>query len=669
MISVFIMAPVLATALIGWQPSPSLPMRWSATEMPIPYCILPNAQRTTVPAQAIYDAVESGITGWVSEAADGGLSCSTYLAVPASYACEAVAMNDGKHNIFWSQDWREGSATIGFTVSYSSGTSCGQVTDNTQTSWDLECKADADIVLNDVHYTWTTDGATGTDIASIVAHEYGHFIGLGHCDDNGTCDLGDALMYSAYPGSPIRTPRADDTLGACALYPGTSGGLGWPCTDGLECDSLLCVNPGPTGYCSTLCGTCPFGYACGADPSNPGRNLCVRDDGLNQPLCGTCLPVPNGCADDGLCVSGLTEAETGRCIAPCPQPSAGADGGCPTDYTCLTVQSSRPEQYCVPKSQNCDDLGAYDVVEFGAACDGSTVWCQAGLDCYGICSHTCTPSDDSSPPTTGCEPGAACETFSDGAGGVVSICVPAVSEGESCDGLQGCAVGPCLITAERPTPTCYLSCLRDANACNNAQQCTHATVGETEVAYCTPAGAPPITSGDAGAVMMDSGQPDGGATLDGGPVTDGGTGDGGIGDGDTADGDIADGSLTHDDAAHGDAAQSSDGADLDADVHPLDGGLPSDIGPRSDAASERTDGGGAAHLDGTAPGAPGAPGGPSPEDTSDELAGCACQTFGHESTDAKRPGGKDGAWPLSPWIALFAGLLLRAQVARRCSRT
>ena len=661
MIGPSVLAPPLlaASALFGWQPSASLPMRWSATSMPVPYCIIPNAQHTTVPTGALYDAVESGIMGWVSEAAGGGLSCSTYAAAPASYACDAAPLNDGKFNIFWSQDWNEGSATIGFTVSHSSGASCGQVTDNTQTPWDLDCKADADIVLNDANYTWTIDGATGTDVTSIVAHEYGHFIGLGHCNDNGTCDLGDALMYAAYAGVPIRTPRTDDTLGACALYPGTAGGLGWPCRDGLECSSLLCVNPGPAGYCSTLCGTCPFGYVCGVDPGHPGRDLCVRDDGLNRPLCGTCLPVPDGCESDGLCVAGLPDPATGRCITPCPQPGLVVDGGCPPDYTCLNLPGSPDGDYCVPKSQDCNDLSAYDVVAFGEVCDGST-WCSTGLECYGICSHTCTPSNDSGAPSD-CETGSTCETFSDGADGVVSICVPAVEEGESCDGLTGCAVGPCLITAQVQTPTCYQSCLLDANACNNAQQCTHATVGETQVAYCTPAGVPPNAS-DGG--TLDGSHSDASEGLDGGLIADANFADANAADANAADANTADANAADADIADADVVGIDAGTGRDAepfdvaDTPATDGGLSSDTGHDMDAAGQRQDSG-PFTVDSSA------------SNASDDLtdSGCACQASNIRPLHPHKTAHLAHLAQLGPWGLCFAGLLLRIRQARRRKST
>jgi hypothetical protein len=75
---------------------------------------------------------------------------------------------------------------------------------------------DADMELNSVNVSFTTDDKlVKYDLASIAAHETGHFLGLSHSM------TGSATMFSDYsPGSSqLRTLEKDDVDGICAAYP------------------------------------------------------------------------------------------------------------------------------------------------------------------------------------------------------------------------------------------------------------------------------------------------------------------------------------------------------------------------------------------------------------------------------------------------------------------
>jgi len=117
----------------------------------------------------------------------------------------------------------------------------------------------------------------------------GHFLGSNHCNDNQTCNLGTGVMYAGVSGR--HDPRAlhDDVQGACALYPGTPGGVGWPCTgngnlherDLRESDREWLLQPD---------------LRPSASPATPATRIrktqrrwsASRDDGLNHGLCETC---------------------------------------------------------------------------------------------------------------------------------------------------------------------------------------------------------------------------------------------------------------------------------------------------------------------------------------------------------------------------------------------
>ena len=77
---------------------------------------------------------------------------------------------------------------------------------------------DADVELNSYSVEFTTDpDVVNVDLQSVVQHESGHFLGLGHSQDP------DATMYAILDPKTAETKKrvlkADDTDGICAVYP------------------------------------------------------------------------------------------------------------------------------------------------------------------------------------------------------------------------------------------------------------------------------------------------------------------------------------------------------------------------------------------------------------------------------------------------------------------
>jgi hypothetical protein len=71
----------------------------------------------------------------------------------------------------------------------------------------------------DPNWTWTTGGSPTIDLQSVVTHEFGHALGLGHTG------VSSAVMYASYTqGTLKRTLQADDIAGATAIYGATGGG-------------------------------------------------------------------------------------------------------------------------------------------------------------------------------------------------------------------------------------------------------------------------------------------------------------------------------------------------------------------------------------------------------------------------------------------------------------
>lgn len=506
-------ATAVALSSVGWLPTGA---RWSQSQWPtLPYCITANATNTNVSAAGQRTAVLNSIRSWVSTGAGGNLSCTTYQAGQANYNCTVgVDSGDQEFNIFWTTNWSNGSQAIGVTWTTGNGRSCGSVQDDTGRNHNMQCKYDSDIEFNDRDFFWTNSGNSGTDIESISVHEYGHFIGLDHCSDNNTCAAGRGVMYAAYLGGSLRTLFNDDVQGGCGLYPGTAGGFAWPCSSDGQCSSGVCASAASDGYCSQTCGSCPSGYLCDTDPSNSARTVCLRDDGLNRGVCQACQAgVQGACRDNGICMSGLPD---NRCITPC-----GAGRTCDAQYQCLTVQfqGGGTGDYCFPRSSDCNDLNNFSELQMGQQCNGN-IPCVAGLTCVGICAQSCN--------SMSCPQGYGCESFQSGD----SYCLPSVGEGQGCEGLKSCGVGPCLTNPANQQATCYQDCAGNPGACNNAQMCnTYNLSGGGQISICEQPGVPPNPP-DAGVVMPDSGpgNQDGGTASDGGvnPRDTGVTGDGGV---------------------------------------------------------------------------------------------------------------------------------------------
>jgi MYXO-CTERM domain-containing protein len=506
-------ALALSTLAVGWLPTG---FAWNPGQFPISYCILSNATQTQLTQAQVRTEIERAINYWRSTGAGGGTSCTTFDSRPDTRTCRQGISLDTQQNIYFERNWQQGSQTLGVTHSGGVG-NCGSTTDDTGTRTALTCQNGPDIELNDANICWDSSGRSCTDIASIVTHEYGHLLGLDHCNDNGTCTQGRAVMYAAYIGGQIRPPFPDDTQGVCTMYPGTPGGIGFPCTAAGQCTSGMCVAPGASGYCTATCGTCPGGYACDTHQQFPGQMVCVRDDGTNKDTCEVCQGgLPNACANSGLCIAGIPEQDLGRCAPPCPNPNA-PDGACPNLFTCVNIQGAGP--YCIPRSSDCNNLNNFTELQMGQTCNGNPP-CATGLECVSICTQACTgPGGQGS-----CPSGFACETFNFQTG-PESYCAPPVREGEDCNGFVACPTGPCLRTGTDP-PVCYLDCAGNAGVCNNAQDCnTYGLSGGGTVSICEPAGVPPRTGTDAGPNPLDSGP---GPGEDAGPVEqpDGGPGPG-----------------------------------------------------------------------------------------------------------------------------------------------
>ncbi len=266
----------------------------------------------------------------------GEVSCTAFRATLAGTVA-APAGDDGTSGVYWHDTaWPPPEAP---------GLTPGALAE-TLVRTDVNGIAyDADVHVNGKDFVWSLDGRPGTvDARSVLVHELGHFLGLGHSTDP------IATMYASKPaGLGWRSLESDDVAGVCFLYPGT-GDLGCPatpCPSGLSCVAKRCERVGTP---STVCSPCervafacdgagsdarcidlPGGRVCGracekdgdcgpgfhCKPTSQAGDLqCVSDDG--------CASGPFPCSDGGACPSGSVCA-AGACVGIVPKGDAGPD--------------------------------------------------------------------------------------------------------------------------------------------------------------------------------------------------------------------------------------------------------------------------------------------------------------------------------------------------------
>jgi hypothetical protein len=221
---------------------------------------------------------------------------------------------------------------------------------------------DADIHVNGVDFRFSLDPtrAPGTlDLRSILVHELGHALGLGHSTDPR------ATMFATGSGLRWRSLEKDDTEGVCALYPGagTGGCDALPCPAPFLCvanacqrpheaedvcapcervagaceaagDDARCIDLGEGANAGRVCGRacttsagCGAGFHCG--PTSAAGDLqCISDSACKNGAspCATDADCTNSSCHAGACLGPGELTDAG---APDASADAGADAGAP----------------------------------------------------------------------------------------------------------------------------------------------------------------------------------------------------------------------------------------------------------------------------------------------------------------------------------------------------
>lgn len=253
---------------------------WPATSLPATFLLaLPPSRDLGLEAGAELD---------VATRAWSAVSCTAFRAAYGG-TTSAPAGDDGVNVVYWHDDVWPALLTP---------KSLAETVLHTDANGALR---DADLHINGADYTWALQGSGSMpDARSILTHELGHGLGLGHSTVAG------ATMFATYPlGIAWRSLEPDDRDGVCALYPG-KGAPG--------CDDT----------------PCPAGFVCVA-------GACERK-GAQGVVCAPCERKPGACAgagDDARCIDVGSPSVGRACGRACV-----ADAECAAGFHCLPTTTS-----------------------------------------------------------------------------------------------------------------------------------------------------------------------------------------------------------------------------------------------------------------------------------------------------------------------------------------
>jgi hypothetical protein len=175
----------------------------------VSYSINQNASRT-IPYDTAKQVIDASFATWQAAACVDGDAPGITVSNVGSASCSEVRYNaDGPNQnviIFRDDGWpySDPNNTLGLTT----------VTFNAETGEIYDADMEINSSGRNLSYSERVP-PNGFDLASVVTHEAGHFLGLAHATDPR------ATMYASYkPGtSALRTLSPDDVAGICALYP------------------------------------------------------------------------------------------------------------------------------------------------------------------------------------------------------------------------------------------------------------------------------------------------------------------------------------------------------------------------------------------------------------------------------------------------------------------
>lgn len=222
-----------------------------------------GSARRGIGPEVLRDTVSRAFQGWLSADCGGGRGPDFRMwdltEARGFAACEDAEFNPAGGNanvwMFRDEDWPypDRNSTLALTT-VSFAAKSGRI-------------LDADVELNSFLQRLTTsDTNVQTDLASVVTHEAGHFLGLAHSRDP------TATMSAAYLPMSVafRSLHPDDVAGICAAFP--------PGSDGAGCRAPT-LTGGYSGECLGGVAAAPGGEVAQARAGASGGCAVTRDRG------------------------------------------------------------------------------------------------------------------------------------------------------------------------------------------------------------------------------------------------------------------------------------------------------------------------------------------------------------------------------------------------------
>lgn len=294
-IAAFALCGAVTPSAFAWNPIDSSRPVWGS--LPVKYKV--NQQSLPASIASIGVArVDAGFAAWMEP------NCTSLTLQNTGDTNLLDDAYDGQNIIRWqSGTWKSSygpvNSVIGVTLPV---TSQGKI-------------IDADIIFNNVGFSWNDTGSGGVDTQSIATHEQGHFLGLDHSQTQA------ATMYAAYSGgSALRSLDQDDINGICALYPSgsTSGGSTSSSSsstgsgvDPQACNDCMNTSINQGGPCQSQ------GQACFTDQTCTNLVNCANACGTQACAQGCANQFPAGVSG----YNAMLECALGACDLECNGPS------------------------------------------------------------------------------------------------------------------------------------------------------------------------------------------------------------------------------------------------------------------------------------------------------------------------------------------------------------
>ncbi len=172
-------------------------------------------------------------------------------------------------------------------------------------TWYSTSVDETDMALN-MNFPWSTDGVNHYDVETVMLHENGHVLGLGHSNVSGA-------VMEPYYGPVRRALHADDSYAVSYLYPSATGctsseagfcsdGEDNDCDDATDCGDSDCLNCGNNVAedCELCDGSDLAGATCESQDFQSGGTLGCNagcDNGFDISGCTPCADSETSCTD------------------------------------------------------------------------------------------------------------------------------------------------------------------------------------------------------------------------------------------------------------------------------------------------------------------------------------------------------------------------------------